>query len=192
MTDPSDTPPQFDRSDVYLVLIAQLDQLTAQKLVNAVCLAQQGGAERIHILLQTMGGGVHEGIMLHNFLRSCAVEIVTYNIGAVLSAGVVAYMGGHRRVVAKSAAFMLHRSHASFQGANSIAVAGRAATLALDDRRTDELILPHLNLTKEQLEAYDRADLLLDAGGSVAAGIATEIGTFSARLGCPFVNVHPY
>jgi ATP-dependent Clp protease, protease subunit len=77
--------------------------------------------------MQTTGGNVQDGVCLYNYFRTLPVDLSVYNVGSISSAGVIAYLGAKNRKAATLATFMIHRSHASFQGANVDTIQARPA-----------------------------------------------------------------
>ena len=95
--------------NIYAIYCGGIDQANAQKTVNALTNAIARQAKHIHLLFQSAGGYVGDGVFLYNLLRSIPIEITLYNAGQISSAGVVAYLGAKHRKTTRSATFMLHR-----------------------------------------------------------------------------------
>lgn len=180
------------KKSIYLTFSALIDQLAVQRFFAALSGAIQEGYDDVHLLMQTVGGNVPDGICLYNFFQSLAgVNLTIYNAGNIASAGVTAYLGGDKRIVYSTGTFMIHRSHATFQGANSDDVQARIASLVMDDKRTEAILANHLNLTAAQAEIHRSHDLWLDADEAVTAGLAHEKGEFWVPKGARIHNVFP-
>jgi ATP-dependent protease ClpP protease subunit len=106
--------------NVYGVFVDDINQANTKRVVEGVTGAIAAGNKHLHVMFQSWGGFVGDGIMLHNFFKSLSiVDLSLYNSGQVASAAVVAYLGAKRRVASKSAIFMLHCSHNSPQFATA-------------------------------------------------------------------------
>lgn len=178
--------------EVYLTFIASLDRLASQRLVNQLIGALAERYSIVHLLLQSEGGDPSEGIFLHNFLKEYPADLRVYNIGRVASAATTAYLGARHRVVAPTGAFMLHRCHATFQGANAGTVRARSDSLELDDKRSEVIFDNHLTLTPEQKAVYSSNDLWLSAQDALDVGLAHEFGLFSPPAGARILNAFTY
>src|SRR5215217_2667776 len=51
----------------------------------------------VHMLFQSNGGTVCDGVCLYNFFRSLPISLTLYNTGSVAPVAVVAYLGAHER-----------------------------------------------------------------------------------------------
>lgn len=180
-----------ESKSVYLIFSALIDQLAVQRFFAITAGAMQEGVEHIHILMQSTGGNVGDGICLYNYFWSLPIAVATYNCGTLASAGVTAYLGGHTRFVTPTGTFMIHRSTAVFQGANSDAIQARIPSLIMDDERTEVVLKEHVTLTPEQWTIHKSADLWLDAKQAVSAGISTAEIEFNIPSGARVFNVFP-
>jgi ATP-dependent Clp protease protease subunit len=180
------------KKSAYLVFSALIDQLAVQRFFAILAGATQEGYNDVHLLLQTMGGNIPDGICLYNFFQSLeSVELSIYNGGNVSSAGVIAYLGGDNRFVSATGAFMIHRSSATFQGANSDVVQARVASLVIDDERVESIINDHVTLTPEQLAIHKYSDLWFSADRALTAKIAGSKTSFWVPTEARLINVFP-
>ena len=95
--------------------------------------------QNVHLLFQSSGGCVGDGVCLYNFFRSLPIELTIYNVGSVYSAGVLAYLGGKRRVTSKRAMFMVHRVMTNPGRTPAMAMKGIAKSLILEDERVESI-----------------------------------------------------
>jgi ATP-dependent Clp protease protease subunit len=151
--------------------------------------ALQSGAQRIHLLVQSVGGSIQDGVCLFNYFRALPIELVAYNVGSVSSAATIAYLGAHRRKVSAFGTFMIHRAHANLQGANADMVQARIPSLIMDDERTEAILRDCIQLSPEQWAVHQSSDLWLSAKEAVAAGLAHELGEFAPPKGTTIFNV---
>ena len=47
----------------------------------------------VHLLFQSNGGTVGDGLCLYNFFRSLPISLTFYNTGSVASVAAIAYLG---------------------------------------------------------------------------------------------------
>ena len=92
----------------FVKFYASVTSSTAIQLQQIVEQSLRQGLKKLHILLSTPGGSVHDGISLYNFLRGLPIEVCTYNFGSVDSIGVVIFCAGGQRFSVQNARFLLH------------------------------------------------------------------------------------
>lgn len=146
--------------------------------MNGLTAAMSAQVTHIHIMLQSIGGFVGDGIFLYNLLRSVPMEVTVYNVGQISSAGVLVYLGAANRVASKRSTFMLHRTSNSPQFANASKLQNVAKSLLLDDERTDAIIKEHVTFPSEILEELKYHDVYISGEEAVRFGMATTIGEF--------------
>lgn len=178
---------KVEKQPVFGTFVGEINQATARGLTNSLTLATQH-AESLHLILQSTGGTVAEGVYLYNFIRALTIPVAIYNVGSVCSAAVMAFLAAPIRVASRHSSFMIHRCHTTMQAANPGQVAAAAESLAIDDVRTDNILKEHLTLSPQQWEQYDRHTLWIAASDAVDCGLATEIGEFAAPMGAPIYS----
>ena len=176
------------KAPVFATFVGELNQASAKTLTTKICLATQSGAPSLHLVLQSTGGGVSEGVFLHNFIKTLPIPITIYNIGSVCSAAVLAYLAAPKRQASKHASFMIHRVSTTQQGVDGDSLAAAVDSLKIDDERNDEILKAHLNLLPKQWKRYDRPYLWLTAQEGLKSGLVTDIGEFSPTAGVPIYD----
>jgi ATP-dependent Clp protease protease subunit len=176
-------------AEVYAIYCGAIDQANAQKAVNSLTIAIGAKVKHIHLLFQSAGGYVGDGVFLYNLLRSIPVETTLYNVGQISSAGVVVYLGARHRKTARSATFMLHRSTNSPQFATASKLSHVSKTLILDDERTETIVRAHVKFPPEFWDALAHHDIYVSGKEAVDFGIADEIGEFSPPPGVQVFNL---
>ena len=137
-------------------------------------------ATSIRFAFSSEGGNLNDGFSLYHFLRALPVPLTMYNFGMVESMGVLIYLAGDTRLVAKDASFLMHSIQANFNF-NSV-----------DYPRLDERV----NSIKQNMKVYEKIfeertkgakkpisirkaiseeALILDSASAYKARIATEI-----------------
>jgi ATP-dependent protease ClpP protease subunit len=136
-----------------------------------------------HVLIQTAGGTVGDGIWLYNFLKSFPRNLIVYNTGTIASIGTIAYLGAPQRKASTHATFMLHRTTYTPVPTNAANLAVTTKILSIEDQRTESILRERAHLTDDQWRDLDSHDLWLTAQEAVAAGIADEIAEFTPLKG---------
>jgi ATP-dependent Clp protease protease subunit len=97
-------------SEAWLTFAGFIDNQACNRLFGHIGQIIQAKLSRIHLLIQSGGGIVGDGIAMYNVLSRLPIEVVTYNAGAAESIAVLPYLAGKTRRVSKNATFMIHRS----------------------------------------------------------------------------------
>jgi ATP-dependent protease ClpP protease subunit len=182
-----------EQPPIYAVFAGGIDQNAVQKFFGAITAVKNNRPappKEIHILIQSTGGAVGDGICLYSFFAALDIPLHLYNNGSVSSIAAVAYLGAKIRKVGAHATFMFHRTTASPQNAHSGTLKSLTETTAIDDRRTEEIIRAHTHFTRAQWKQLDSpTGLWLTAEDAVKTGVATEIAPFSPPPGVPWFNI---
>lgn len=168
--------------ELYGMFAGPIDQAAAQRISNAMMLAINNDVEGIHLLFQSGGGNVGDGIYIFNLFRSLPISLTLYNAGSIASIAVIAYLGAAKRITSSNATFMVHRTHFSPVGATSERQSA-ANTAILDEKRIESVLQSKLKLPEDKLKLHSVADLWLSADEAVAAGLATSVGNFTPPKG---------
>ena len=145
--------------------------------------------EHIHLLFQSTGGFIGDGICLYNFFRALPIDLTIYNCGTVQSAACTAYLGAKRRKVSTYAAFMFHRATIAPQTANSQGLKSAAQVLSVEEQRNEALLRDVVRFSEDQWKVIDVGDLIVAAEEAVRIGIAQEIGEFCPPPGTKIFTV---
>jgi ATP-dependent Clp protease, protease subunit len=181
-------PPQ-PKSPVYATLAGTIDQALVQKIFNAGAIIINAGAPAVHLLLQSSGGTVGDGIAIYNYFRGLPVELHTYNGGSVSSIAVIAFLGAKHRYAAANATFMIHRTHTVSVTANAARLRGFAESLEIDDTRTRSILATHLNLPVDRLDYHLINEPPFDANEALSCGLVTSIQEFRPPAGQALFNL---
>lgn len=172
-------------NEVWAAFAGVIDQAAVNRFIGALAQATvpANKVDRVHLLFQTTGGTVADGVCLYNFLHHLAIEICLYNVGTVASAGALAYLGAKTRKVSATATFMLHRTQATPLSATAERLQALGKSVMLDDERTEAILKTHLKLPNDLWDVHKVTDLWLSAEEAVKYGLATEIGDFAPPKG---------
>jgi ATP-dependent protease ClpP protease subunit len=170
-------------NEVHGIFAGGIDTEAVRRIANALSVAMGNNVTHVHLMLQSGGGIVGDGICLYNIFRSLPIDLTLYNCGTVASIAAVAYVGAKRRKTSAHATFMIHRTQVQTQFAS----AGRLERLTqgalIDDDRIEAILNEHITLTEDQRATHRSDDLWLSAKDAVQAGLADEIGEFAPPLG---------
>jgi ATP-dependent protease ClpP protease subunit len=152
--------------------------------------ATQGGAKTIHLLFQSTGGIISDGISLYNFFRSLPLEVHLYNTGGVHSIAVLAYLGAAHRHVSEHANFMIHKSHFGAQaGVNAAKLGSLAESLLAEDARTEAIVKQRTNIPADKWSLHALQEVTFNAQEAVQFGIADDIREFQVPSGHQLFNI---
>ena len=145
--------------------------------------------KHVHLVFQTSGGFVGDGIALYNYFKTLPVELTLYNTGTVASIGVIAYLGAKTRKASKYSAFMIHRTQRNPGITTANMLKSAAESAALDDKRTEAILREHLTLPAAKWDDFDHYDLSFSAEESVKIGLAQEISEFTPPPNATVFNI---
>jgi ATP-dependent Clp protease protease subunit len=174
--------------ELYAIFCGEINQANTQKLAGGLTVVMANGVTKLHLLFQSWGGFVGDGVFIYNLLRALPIEVVMYNAGQVASAGVIAFLGGKQRKTTATGVFMVHRSHVSPQFATVEKLKVITESLVLDDARSEVILREHLNLPDDLWAQHKYSDVHLSGADGVKFGIADEIANFAPPVGVTVQN----
>jgi len=152
--------------------------------------ATVGGVQTLHLLFQSTGGMVGDGIALYNYFRTMPVDLHVYNGGTVASIAVIAYLGATHRYASVHSTFMIHRTRIAPQGVLTAAqMRAHTRSLEMDDTRTEAILRAHTSIPADRWALLDTQDVFFDAHEAVQFGIADSIREFVVPVGNQIFNV---
>jgi ATP-dependent Clp protease, protease subunit len=187
MTDQPSTPgsPPY----VYGVFCGPINEESTKKLLANLATATTKN-QNVHLLFQSSGGSVGDGICLYNFFKSLPVGMTVYNVGSVSSIAVIAYLGARHRVTSSRATFMMHRTTVTTTGSPAMVMKGITKSLILDDERAESILRESVTLAgDEKWSNLDHYDFFFSGKEAVEMGLAHEVGEFSPPPGS---QVYPF
>jgi len=164
---------------IYGIFCGDINAANCQKLINNLTVASNAGVKQLHLLFQSWGGYVGDGIFLYNMFRSFPVAITLYNAGQVASAGVLAFIGAKYRKTTKNGIFMIHKSQSPQNPGTLQKLQVIQQNLILDDARIDAIFRADLSLPDEVWVQLQHHDINISGEDAVKFKIAEEIGDFA-------------
>ena len=126
-----------------------------QRVMQTISFAVNRGVKTAHLLFQSGGGTVGDGVLLYNFFKIVPLDFYIYNGGTVASIAVIAFLGAEHRYASAHSSFMIHRSYAnstlftSAAAANATRLRSIARAVEIDDTRTRAILRANLNLSDD-------------------------------------------
>jgi ATP-dependent protease ClpP protease subunit len=183
-TGPTPLAPEPLPKIVYAMFTGILDGSAIARIQNNIAVATQKGVEHIHLAFQSDGGGVGNGVSLYYLFKALPIELTLYNIGAISSAALVAYLGAKHRKTSASATFLIHRTTDTLQYGREAQFRAVADQLATNDQVTESLLRSHTTLSSAQWDKLnDLGNLFLTAKEAMDCGITEEMEDFSPPTG---------
>jgi ATP-dependent Clp protease protease subunit len=177
-------------ADAYFTLSGDVNSDMVHRVFEAVSSMSEAGIETAHVLLQSNGGYVSDGLCLYNYLSNAPIKFVMYNAGAVASIAVILFLAGSRRYASETARFMVHKSHATAApGARPDALNIIVEGLRADDARTEAILRKHIELTPEQWAIHQYSDLHLTSRDARTARVISEVADFAPPRGVHIRNI---
>ena len=174
----------------YFTLSGDVNSDMVRRVFNAVADITEDKLTTAHILIQSNGGYVSDGICLYNLLSKLPLDIITYNAGAVASIAVTLFLAGRQRHASDTARFMVHKSHATASpGSRPDALSIIVEGLRADDMRTERILRGHVSLSEEQWQVHAYSDLHLTADQALEVGMISSIRDFAPPKGKRLTNI---
>jgi len=164
---------------IYATFSGPIDGQSIGRIFQGLGIATQNGVKTVHLLFQSVGGNVGDGIAVYNYFRGLPFELHIYNAGTVQSIAVLAYLGARHRHVSTHATFLLHKSTFTVPAPTPAAKYRELAkTLDIEDARVDAIIKGQVTIPDKKWRQRSRQDLTLVAAEAVQYGIAHDIAEF--------------
>ncbi|MES2077542.1 MAG: ATP-dependent Clp protease proteolytic subunit [Pseudomonadota bacterium] len=174
----------------WFTLSGDVNSDMVRRVFDAVADMSEDRVETAHILIQSNGGYVSDGICLYNYLSRLPLKVVTYNAGAVASIAVILYLAGKQRYASDTARFMVHKSHASApHGARPDALRIIVEGLQADDARTEQILREHVQLSEEHWRVHAYSDLHPTAAEALEVGLIDAVKDFAPPKGMRVTNI---
>jgi ATP-dependent Clp protease protease subunit len=174
----------------WFTLSGDVNSDMVRRVFDAVADMTEDRITTAHILVQSNGGYVSDGICLYNYLSKLPIHIITYNAGAVASIAVILFLAGEKRYASETARFMVHKSHASApHGARPDALRIIVDGLQADDARTEQILRTHVQLQDEHWRIHAYSDLHLTATEALAVGMVQQVKDFVPPRGQRVTNI---
>jgi ATP-dependent Clp protease protease subunit len=170
-------------SEVYGVFCGAINPDTAKSIAGTLAAATRDSKKRFHVLFQSTGGLIVDGIFLYELFRSLPNELYLYNAGQVASNAAIAFLGATKRFMTDSATFMFHRSQYNSQASTVEQLGVYVASLDNYNATLEMILKRHLNLSDDQWNTHKTLDLNLNVREAIQCGAADEVRNFAPPKG---------
>ena len=168
-----------------------INPVTSSPLMGALANATNDGYEEVHLLLNTPGGAVPDGIAIYNYIQSIPPHVIIYNIGCVNSIGNVVYQAGNTKVSAPSSSFMFHGVGFDITNARleMKQLKEKVSSLENDQTLISEIIVRHTKLSAEDVDKLFLEMAFMSAQEALKRGVTDEVRDINLPLGIPIMQL---
>ena len=149
------------------------------------------GAKEIHVLINSYGGDVFEGIAIYNIIASERPKVKTEILGIAASAASIIALAGSNMTMHEGSSFVIHNAWGV-----TIGTADEMRKMAeFLDKVSGELIniyINHSDLDEKQIKEYMNNETCFTAQEAFDAGFADEIDEAVAAVASISVNQNKY
>jgi ATP-dependent protease ClpP protease subunit len=139
----------------YATFCDDIDSAAVNRIFGNFAGVTQQGIGEVHLLFQSAGGSVSDGVSLFNFFRGMPIALHLYNTGGVASAALIAFVGAEHRYASAHAAFLLHKTrHSLLTPGQSIDHRALADTLAIEDARSEAILRGSSQIPADKWAVY--------------------------------------
>ncbi len=175
---------------IYATFSGLIDGQSIGRLFAGFGIATQNSVSTVHLLFQSTGGNVGDGVSLYNYFRGLPLELHIYNTGTVQSIAVLAYLGAQHRHVSAHATFLLHKSTFTIPTPTTASkYRSLAKTLDIEDARVEAIIRSHATIPPKKWRERSVQDLTFGADDAVQYGVAHNIAEFVVPSGGQLFNL---
>jgi ATP-dependent Clp protease, protease subunit len=182
--------PRAELKTAYATFAGLLDQSSLMRIFNSFTGATHQGYGTIHLLFQSSGGIIGDGVSLYNFFLAFPLEFHIYNAGAVQSVAVPAYLGARYRHVSKHGTFMIHKTFFPAQsGIKASKLKALSDLAASEDVRVESIIKERSSVPADRWIQHALNDVTFNAQEAVDFGIAQDIREWAVPDGTQMYNI---
>lgn len=178
------------KTELYATLAGRIDEALVQRLLTQMANAVSSGVQELHLMIQSTGGIINDGISLYNYLRGLPLALTTYNTGTVQSIAVSMFLAAKRRKASLSATFMIHK--ATFYASSpttSVQLSAATQSLKVDDDRIERILKQYIRMPEDKWEAHRYVDIFITAEEALSYGMIDEIADFRPPPGATLINI---
>jgi ATP-dependent protease ClpP protease subunit len=158
----------------YIVFAGIIEPNFGNRLLNAINLGVQKGAEKIVIFFASLGGNVQEGFTLATVIRNCQVPILIHATNNIDSIANVIYLSAKERTAESYAKFFMHG--ALTQGNfNEKQLIAQLPILRTETTRIAYFISENSNLNLQQVQTMMKQETSMTAQQALQNGFVQSI-----------------
>lgn len=164
------------RKDRTIYFFAEVDEestLEAFKLIQEIELDDTD--KPIELIINSVGGSVHDGLALYDRLSHSPCTIVTVGTGMVASIAVLIYLAGDRRLLTENTRLLYHQAYTELEGKTSDIKISYQEMQAVEDI-INELVSERTGLDLSRLEKeINKGDVWITPSQAVEIGYTHEV-----------------
>lgn len=150
--------------------------------------------DKLHLYLNSTGGGLDDGMSLFGLIRSLPTEVTTINTGVIASSAIMPFLAGKTRIALPHSLFHFHDYEMNYAAAHNLTrLEFQDHTQFLNGIRdaTLKLLKENTLLTEDALKELQllSVPIVKDAAFAKERGIVHEVKDFSVAQDQIIVNV---
>lgn len=135
---------------------------------------QHKNLTNIHVYINTLGGGIGEGLAILNFLRRHSAHVTTEVTGYALSMGSIILLAGDQRLAASNTLMMIHRAQGGAYG-DAKDMAKEAKILEKHEQVLIGEYVRVMGAPEEEIQEMLNEETWFTAEEALEAGLISEI-----------------
>ncbi|WP_370190925.1 ATP-dependent Clp protease proteolytic subunit [Qipengyuania sp.] len=140
--------------------------------------------DEVHLCFSSLGGYVHSGIFLYNFIRGLPIKFVAYNGGSVASIAVAIFLAAQERYSSEHGVFMIHPTSMSPQaGMTATHLQSTLDSALADEERTENILRERANVPESVLTDRRAKDVYITPADAVTYGLVDAVREFALPKG---------
>lgn len=172
------------KTQAWITFAGTFDNNVADRFFRAFPDLICSGITDLHLLIQSAGGIIGDGVAVYNYLRALPVNLTTYNAGAVESIALLPYLAGHKRRASKASTFLIHKAMMPLAGpTGALELSAKAEAARLYDSQIEGILRSEISLPDDKWAAHNVSDVVFGAEDAVSYGVVHEVADFRPPRG---------
>lgn len=155
-----------------------IDTESANDIISQLMYLREQSNEPIHIIINSPGGSVNDGLMIYDVIQSMDIEVYMYCTGMAASMAAVLLAGGQkgRRYILPHSKVMIHEPLIrDGVGGSATSIKNIAESILQTKEVTNTILAKHTGKTIEEIDKATAYDHYMSAKESVEFGICDKI-----------------
>ena len=178
----------------YVVFEGPISDTNTSRLMSVISTLIPKGVNQVHLVVGTGGGNISDALLTYGFLCALPAKLTTYNLSTIVSAGMIIYLAGEKRIAAPNALFQFHHGTANFsKPPTSMTLEELTAvkeSLAMNIDRMEQIYRERTSLTLAQLQEFHQHTVFFDAAAAQKAGIVHEVAALRIAPGAAMTVIN--
>ena len=177
----------------YITFHGSISENNAKNLIVLCSDAVSKTCTEIYIAFSSLGGAIHSGITLFNFLKALPVTITLHNIGVIDSIANIVFLAAANRYACQDSRFLIHGPSFSFpekQSFNTWQLYEFAQSLKDDQDKMSNIISRFTSITPDTLNKWFVKGETITPAKAIELGIISEIRVFTLPANSSMITVN--